>query len=59
VALSAREAAALRIRLTLGYVIVGMAVVLGFLTGNIAVGIGLAVLAILRLLLLRREILRQ
>lgn len=59
IALARREEIALRVRLTLGYAIVATAVVLGFLTGNVAVGVGLAVLAIVRLLLLRREVLRQ
>lgn len=58
-AMAQRVETALKVRLTLGYAIVAIAVVLGFVMGNVAVGIGLAVLAILRLLLLRREVVRE
>lgn len=54
-----RDARNLKVRLTLGYAIVAVSVVLGFLTGNVAVGIGLAVLAMFRLLILMREVRRQ
>ena len=55
---AAREAKVLRVQLALGYVVVAISVVAGFFI-NLAVGLGFAVLAAIRLYALRKEIRRQ
>lgn len=54
----ANGAAANRVRVAVGLAMVLISVVLGFLTANLAVGIGLALLAAFRLLILWREMRR-